>query len=269
MMGLIKLNILARLKPQRWIAVFVLQVLMVAVHISDIRYEGSSESAPPMNVWDVLLCVFFDTWLPGIVFPLAFVLITGDDLISAHADGTLQSTWLRERSILRWWLAKIVAWGALAISYVALFMVATTFASLLRSVPVELGASMASAEGAESFSTWYLLPPDGSPMAYSLVVACYTAVVLWVLFAVYMALSLFAFPSLFISYACFFLAFSASTWLPGDDSMFAVGFFLSPAKHLDGLMHAPVSPQSFALTLAMLMTFAVVVGYVRLRRLEI
>lgn len=267
MLALVKYNVLARLKPRRWIALSLFFVAFLLVYIPDIRYLG--KDARSINVWDVGPCVLFDPFLPSSVFLLGFFLLNGDDLTGGRADGTLRTTLLRARSPLRFWLAKVLAWGVLACCFMSAFLLATIVASALCSVPVELRSSTASAESYRMFSKWYVLAPGWPTMLYTIALVYSTAAVLWVLFTAYMALSLLVYPSLFRAYVGFFLLYGLSVWITGTGSLLSASFFLSPAKHFAGLGHKPVPPGQFAALLAAIVASAAAVGYLRIRRLQV
>ena len=119
------------------------------------------------------------------------------------------------------------------------------------------------------FTKWYLVPPRWPTMLYAIVLVCYTAAVLWVLFTAYMCLSLFVYPSLFRAYVGFFLLYGMSLWITGKTTMLSVAFFMSPAKHFTGRGFNPVSLESFAALLSGMVVLSLTVGYLRLRRLQL
>jgi hypothetical protein len=266
MLALVKYNVLARMKPRRWGVLFLFFTGLLILYCQDIRYIGP----PPqraINVWDVAPCVLFDSFLPSFILLLGLVMLAGDDLISGRADGTLRTTLLCSRSPLRFWLARVLAWGALTGVYMTVFLLATVVTSAVSSVPLELRSSAASAESYRMFTKWYLLAPGWPTPLYTIGLVYYTAAVLWVLFTGYMALTLFVYPSLFASYVGFFLLYGMSIWITGSDTLLSVSYFLSPAKHFQ-LGHRAMPLWHFGGILAGMLSAFVGVGYLRLRRLE-
>ena len=140
------------------------------------------------NFWDGSLILPTSKYALVFGFILGFVLVTGDLYVRDRQDGTATLTLLRSRSRTGWWTSKVLSLALPALLYSTLAYLFASVGSALR-LPVALGSSRASA-----------LPWDGGMGLYPrfewmsmplffLFVVLYTALALWSLGSVVLAVS--------------------------------------------------------------------------------
>lgn len=172
----------------RWLAVppvfFVAGWLAAGVA----EYDYTTQRFRHANFWDAPLKMMTDPNTVAFAFVLGFVLVTGDLYVRDCSSGAAAMTLLRSRSRPGWWAAKVLALAPLALVYSILAFI-SALAAGAANLPVSSQWSQAALVSWNSSSALY--PGGGTlpPPVFLLLVALYTALALWAVGAVVLAIS--------------------------------------------------------------------------------
>lgn len=121
-------------------------------------------------------------------FVLGFVLVTGDLYVRDRSSGAAAMTLLRSRSRPGWWAAKVLALAPLALVFSILAFLSTLVAGAAK-LPISSQWSQAALLSWNSSKALY--PGAGTlpPPLFLLLVTLYTALALWAVGAVVLAIS--------------------------------------------------------------------------------
>lgn len=140
------------------------------------------------NFWDGALILPTSKYALVLGFVLGFVLVTGDLYVRDRQEGTASLTLLRSRSRTGWWGSKVLSLAPLALIYSTLAYLSALAGSALL-LPVALGTSRAAeipwSGGSGLYPRFEWMPIS----LFFLFVVLYTALALWALGSVVLAVS--------------------------------------------------------------------------------
>lgn len=274
LLALVKYHVVACISTVRWRFVPPVYLLALMSFIADKRRDVWWNRMPlggDANVWDVGLFFLDDVITEGLLILLGFMLLVGDDMVRGHNDGTLRSTLLRSRSTLRWWCAKVLSMGVLAVAYMGTVFVLILVASLVMGVPMGFHDSAASIRLADIpiQHRWYSLPAGWSTMGYTAFTVFSLAFTIWIIAVVHQSLSLFVFPSRRIPFFVFFAWLLAGFMIqPASGAWWDARWLLYPGKCFAEYGRGSTSIPVFFGAMTMALAGAAAVGYRRLRRMD-
>lgn len=274
LLALIKYHVVACISTVRWRFVPPVYLLALMSFIVDKRRNVWWNLMPlgdDANVWDVAQWFLNNVFYDGFLILLGFALLVEDDIVRGHKDGTLRSTLLLSRSTLRWWCAKILSMGVLALAYMSIVFVAILVASLVMGIPMGFHDSGASIRLADIpiQHRWYTLPAGWSTVAYTAFAVVSLTFTMWVIAVVHQALSLFVFPSRRIPFFVFFAWLLAGFMIqPAGGAWWDVRWLLYPGKCFAEYGRGSISIPVFFGVMTTALVGAAAAGYRRLRRMD-
>lgn len=162
----------------RWLAVPPVFFVAGWLGADNATYDYAAQRPRDANLWDGPLTMMTDNSAVVFAFVLGFVIVTGDLYVRDRSSGTAAMTLLRSRSRTGWWAAKIISLGPLALVFSLLAFLSALAASAVR-LPVSLRWSPASQIPWNSESAIYPSFAASPAPLFLLLVALYTASVLW------------------------------------------------------------------------------------------
>ncbi len=185
---LVVFDVLRALGTWRWLAVPPALFTAGYVGADQAQYDPDITTPLVLNVWDGPLSMMADSAIVVFAFGLGFAFVTGDLYVRDLSSGTAAMTLVRSRSRTGWWVAKLCALGVLAFVYSVVGFCSALAASALL-LPLSLETSPVAS------TTWgdpeSLYPRfEGLPMPlFFIAVVLYTALSLWAVGAVILAIS--------------------------------------------------------------------------------
>lgn len=175
---LARFETLLALGTWRWLAVVPALFLAGYLGADRSKYDPYAETSLLLNWWDGPLSMMVDSSMVVFTFGFGFAFVVGDLYVRDRSSGTAALTMIRSQSRARWWAAKVLAIGALALVYSALSFGSALAASALQ-LPLSLGASATARAAWGSADSLYprieVLPVP----VFFFVVGLYTALALW------------------------------------------------------------------------------------------
>lgn len=266
---LVRYDALSGLTGWRWAAVPVVFALACWNEISFLPANGRA----PLNFWDGPLSMLLSPPVVIWVLALGFMVLVGDRYSQDRSRGTVALTVIRARSRTAWWLARVTSIGVLALAFSALGLTAALGVSAVR-LPLELDPSAAAQVGWPAKEALYPRH-EGLPMPLLFVfVVLYTAVALWPLGALVLAVSALS-PQPYIPVAVAILwVFVEAFALP--DIALRDGTSIDPFYHLTYAVHFPTLGGSggaswgwSALVISAVLACAGGIGALKLRRSDV
>lgn len=181
-------DILRALGAWRWLSVPPIFFVAGWLGADIAEYDFTTQDYRDANLWDGPLTMMTDNSAIVFAFVFGFVIVTGDLYVRDRSSGAAAMTLLRSRSRTVWWMAKVCAFGPLALVFSVLAFLSSLVASAIQ-LPVSLHWSSASMIPWKDQSALY--PGSGAmpPAIFLLMVALYTAAVLWSVGAVVLGIS--------------------------------------------------------------------------------
>lgn len=165
----------------RWLAVPPVFFVAGWLGADNAQYDFVTQSVREANLWDGPLMMMTDPTLSAFAFLLGFAIVAGDLYVRDRASGTASMTLVRSQSRGTWWAAKIFALAPLALVFSLLALLSASVASAVQ-LPLSLDWSPASHNLYPSIQS---LPPP----LFVLLVALYTAFVIWAIGALVLTAS--------------------------------------------------------------------------------
>lgn len=219
----------------RWLAVPPVFFVAGWLGADNAEYDYVEQEARQANLWDGPLTMMTDNSAVVFAFVLGFVIVTGDLYVRDRSSGVAAMTLLRTHSRGLWWAAKVLALGPLALVFSFAAFLSALAAGAVR-LPLSLGWSPASRIPWGSESAIYPSPEALPAPLFFLLVALYTAPVLWVVGAVVLCASTL-YPRLITPLA------AGLAWALAGTPLVAPLYFrdgvgtLDPAYHLSYVIH--------------------------------
>jgi hypothetical protein len=258
----------------RWLVVPPVFFVAGWLGADNAQYDYATQRARDANLWDAPLTMMTDPTLVAFAFLLGFAIVAGDLYVRDHASGTAAMTLVRSRSRSGWWAAKVFTLAPLALAFSLLALLSALAAAAVR-LPLSPGWSPTSRIPWGSQSGLYPSIQSLPPALFLLLVALYTALVLWAVGALVLAASAL-YPRLITPLAVALVWALAGTGLVSSLATREGLGRLDPAYHLSYVVHfgndqgftgTPWSA-SLAVVLAAL-ALAVLVGAWSLHRTDI
>ena len=179
---------LRALGSRRWLAVPPVFFVAGWLAAENAQFDYTSQRFRHANLWDAPLTMMTDSNTVAFAFVLGFVLVTGDLYVRDRSSGAAAMTLLRSRSRTSWWTAKVLALAPLALVFSVLAFL-SALAAGAANLPISLQWSKAALISWNSNSALY--PGAGTlpPLLFLLLVSLYTALALWAVGAVILAVS--------------------------------------------------------------------------------
>jgi ABC-type transport system involved in multi-copper enzyme maturation permease subunit len=172
----------------RWLAVPPVFFVAGWLGADNAEYDYATQAPRDANLWDGPLTMMTDPTLVALAFLLGFAIVAGDLYVRDRASGTAAMTLVRSRSRSGWWAAKIFTLAPLALAFSFLALLSSLAAAAIR-LPLSPGWSPASQAPWGSESSLYPSVQSLAPPLFLLLVALYTALVLWAVGALVLAAS--------------------------------------------------------------------------------
>ena len=181
-------DVLRALGSWRWFLVPPVFFVAGWLGADNAAYNYATQTPRHANFWDASLTMMTDPSAIVFAFVLGFVIVAGDLYVRDRSSGTAAMTLLRSPSRAIWWAAKILALGPLALVFSILAFLSALAAGAVR-LPVSWRWSPASRIPWDSGDAIYPSFGDLPAPLFLLLVALYTALVLWAVGAVVVAIS--------------------------------------------------------------------------------
>lgn len=153
-------------------------------------FNYAAQQPRQANLWDAPLIMMTNNSVLIFACTLGFVLVVGDLYVRDRSSGAAAMTLVRTRSRASWWAAKVGALGPAALAFSALAFLSALAAGAIR-LPLAGGWSPAAripwGNPAAIYPSFGYLPPP----VFLLLVVAYTALALWAIGAVVLAVSTF------------------------------------------------------------------------------
>jgi len=172
----------------RWLAVPPVFFVAGWLGADNAEYDYATQAPRDANLWDGPLTMMTDPTLVALAFLLGFAIVAGDLYVRDRASGTAAMTLVRSRSRSGWWTAKVLTLAPLALVFSLLALLSALAAAAVR-LPVSPDWSPASQIPWGSQSSLYPSVQSLPPPLFLLLVALYTALVLWAVGALVLAVS--------------------------------------------------------------------------------
>ncbi|NOK62615.1 MAG: hypothetical protein GFH27_549333n103 [Chloroflexi bacterium AL-W] len=244
----------------RWL--FVPPVFLLAgwLYVDDIQFDLLAQFPRAVNIWDIPPAMLVDQLHVAWIFILGFIIVVGDNYIQDREMNTIALVLQRTQSRAKWWLARILALGMLAISFVALAFLFSMIGSAFQ-VPITLQDSPSALNTGEAG-----MPGPASPRwqhipmpLFVVFVGVYTAFGLWFVASIVVTISLiYPHPYLPIGFILTWLISSFSISHLAIADQFDVMYFVSYRKLF--VPRLPVSPLIYTLMTILLFFVMLYVG---------
>jgi hypothetical protein len=183
-------DVLRTLGTWRWLLVPPVFFVAGWLGAENAEYDYAKQELRTANFWDGPLTMMTDNSVIIFAFVFGYSIVTGDIYVRDRYSGTATMTLLRSRSRTSWWISKICALGPLALVFSLLAFLSALVASALQ-LPISLGWSPASRIPWGSESAIYPSFESMPAPLFLLIIALYTAPVLWVIGSIILCASVF------------------------------------------------------------------------------